>query len=423
MLPERRDVRVRQLQSHGVAVDEARAGQRVALNLSGVGRDEVARGYVLASPRTIEPARVIDARIRLLPEAPPLLYRGRVRLYLAADEVIGRVRLLDRMRLEPGESAVVQLLLERAAVAVRGDPFVLRRYSPMTTIGGGEVIAAPAALRRRGPSAAAELAALETSGLDTRVAAAVRAAGTVGTAVDALSPLLGEGRDRVAAEADGLIASGHVLSIRGRLFAAEAANSVREGVLRTLAAYHAGAAWRIGMPRDELKTEAFASGDDRLYSHIFDTLTEQGEIAVAGGTHVRVRSFVPVRSAADEAEAQALERAFREGRYAPPDRAEVLARAADRAAAERMAQALLDEGVLVEVGGGVVFHREVLVDVETRVREHLARHGEITVATLRDLLGSSRKFTLVLLEYFDARRVTRRVGDKRVLGRTASGPA
>lgn len=420
LLPERREVRVRQLQRHGVAVDEARAGQRVALNLAGVGKDEVRRGDVLAAPRTIEPARVLDARIRLLRGAPSLPYRGRIRLYLGADEVIGRVRLLDRTRLEPADSAVVQLLLERPAVAVRGDPFVLRRYSPMTTIGGGEVIAAPAPLRRRGDAAAAEIAALETSGLGARVLAAVRAAGSAGTSVDALSPLLGEGRDRVAAEAEVLIDGAQVLAIRGRLFAAGAADGVRQSILRALAAYHRETPWRIGMPRDDLKTRAFEGGDDRLYGHVFDALAESGEIAVTG-ERVRVRGFVPARGAADEAAAAAVEGAYREGRYAPPDRAEVLARAADRSAAERMFQALLDEGILVDAGGGVVFHRAALADVETHVREHLARHGEITVASLRDLLGSSRKFTLALLEYFDARRVTRRVGDKRVLVRVPPG--
>jgi selenocysteine-specific elongation factor len=421
MLPAGREVRVRQLQTHGVAVDEARAGQRVALNLTGVGRDEVVRGNVLAARKSIEPARVIDARIRLLRGAPPLPYRGRVRVYIAADEVIGRVRLLDRMRLEPGESAAVQLVLERPAVAVRGDPFVLRRYSPMTTIGGGEVIASPAPLRRRGQASAAAVAALETSGLDARVLAAVRATGAAGASVDALSPLLGEGRDRVAAEAELLIAAAGVLSVRGRLFAAGAAAELREAVLKRLAAYHSETPWRIGMPRDELKAGAFAGGDDRLYGHVFDALAEAGDIAV-DGDQVRARGFVPARNAAEESAAAALDRAFREGRYAPPDRGDALARTADRAAGERMLQALLDEGVLVDLGGGVVFHRDVVADVEHRVRDHLARHGEITVASLRDLLGSSRKFTLVLLEYFDARRVTRRVGDKRVLARAPAGP-
>ncbi|HEV2440186.1 MAG TPA: selenocysteine-specific translation elongation factor [bacterium] len=420
LLPGRREVRVRQLQSHGIAVVEAAAGQRVALNLAGVGKDEVTRGDVLASPGTIEPSQSLDARIRLLRHAPALPDRARVRLYVAADEVIGRVRLLDRTRLEPGDSTVAQLLLERPAVAVRGDPFVLRRYSPMTTIGGGEVITAPAPLRRRGAAAAAEVAALETSGLDVRVLGAIRAAGAAGTSLDAISPLLGESRDRVAAETEALGAGGRVLALRGRLFAAAVAAGVREAILRALAASHAEVPWRVGMPRDDLKARAFAGGDDRLYGHVFDALVETGDVEVAGG-HVRARGFVLLRGAADESAARTIDAAYREGRYAPPDRADALARAADRAAAERMFLALLDEGVLVDAGAGVVFHRDVLADVEARVRAHLERHGEITVASLRDLLGSSRKFTLVLLEYFDARHVTRRVGDKRVLARANPG--
>ncbi|HET7265504.1 MAG TPA: selenocysteine-specific translation elongation factor [bacterium] len=418
LLPGRREVRVRGLQSHGAVVGEAAAGQRVALNLAGVGKDDVRRGDVLASPGTIAPARVLDARIRLLRGAPPLRDRGRVRVYIAADEVIGRVRLADRDQLEPGESAAAQILLERPAVALRGDPFVLRRYSPMTTIGGGEVIAAPAPLRRRGPAAAAEIAALETSGLDVRLTGAIRAAGTAGTSVDSLAPLLGETRDRVAVEAEAVAAAGQIIAVRGRLFAASVAAGVREAVLRALAAGHAEAPWRIGLPRDELKARAFAGGDDRLYGHVFDALAAAGDVELAGG-YVRARGFVPQRGAADGAAAREIERAYRDGRYAPPDRADVLARAADRGAAERMFAALLDEAVLIDAGGGVVFHRDVLADVEARVRAHLEREGEITVASLRDLLGSSRKFTLALLEYFDARRVTRRVGDKRVLIRTA----
>ncbi|HLY22974.1 MAG TPA: selenocysteine-specific translation elongation factor [bacterium] len=420
LLPGRRVVRVRGVQSHGAAVAEAAAGQRVALNLAGVGKDEVGRGDVLATPGTIAPAHVIDARLRLLGDAPPLRDRGRVRMYIAADEVIGRVRLPDRAHLAPGESAVAQIVLERPAVALRGDPFVLRRYSPMTTIGGGEVIAAPAALRRRGAAAAAEIEALETSGLDVRILGAIRAAGAAGTSLDALAPLLGEGRERVAAEADALTSGGRVLAMRGRLFAAAVAAGVRDAILRTLAAGHEEAPWRVGVPREELKARAFAGGDDRLYGHVFDALAESGEVELAGG-HARVRGFVPRRSAADEAAARAIEDAYREGRYAPPDRADALARTTDRVAAERMLVALLDEGVLVDAGAGVVFHRDALADVEARVRAHLERHGEITVASLRDLLGNSRKFTLVLLEYFDARHVTRRVGDKRVPARVTRG--
>ncbi len=421
LLPAGREVRVRQVQSHGAVVEDAHAGQRVALNLTGVARDEVVRGHVLAAPGSFRPARLLDVRLRVLTDAPPLVHHGRIRLYLGADEVIGRVRLLDRDRLEPGESAVAQLRLERPTVAVRGDPFVLRRYSPMVTIGGGEVIAAASALRRRGMATVEALAAHETSGFDAQVLGALEEAGPQGATVEALAQRAGATRQRVSAEAAPLVERGQAILIRDRLFAQAAAQRIRTAVLATLGAYHREAAWRAGMPRDDLKSRVFASGDDRLYGHVLEGLVADGQVTLQGGL-VRASSFTPARTPQEQAASQTIEEAFRRGRYAPPGREEAIARAPDRTAAERMFQALLDDGVLVDVGNDVVFHRDVLREIEARVVAHITQQGEITVAALRDQLGSSRKYTLALLEYFDLRHLTRRVGDKRVLAGPAARP-
>ncbi len=414
LLPATREVRVRQVQSHGEVVEEARAGQRVALNLAGIAKDEVERGHVLASPGSYEASRILDVRLSLLHEVPPLAHHSRVRLYVGADEVIGRLRLLDRDRLAPGQTVVAQLRLEKPTVAARGDPFVLRRYSPMVTIGGGEVITAAAPLRRRGAEAVRTLAARETSGFDAQVLAALTAAGTLGATIETLVRQIGATPDRITAQVQELLDAQRAVAIRGRLFAREVAERIRADVLRALAAHHAATPWRIGMPRDDLKSRVFTAGDDRLYSLALETLEAAGQIAVQGA-FVREAHFAPVHTPAESAAAQALEEAYRRGRYTPPGRDEALSAGPGRAVAERMFQALLDEGVLVNVGGDVVFHRDVLADIESRVVTHIAEHGEITVASLRDQLGSSRKFTLTVLEYFDTRHVTRRIGDKRVL--------
>ncbi len=413
LLPVEREVRVRQVQSHGIVVDEARAGQRVALNLVGVAKEEVARGHVLASPRSFQPAKVLDIRVHLLADSPPLAHNGRIRLYVGADEIIGRVRLLDRERLAPGGTTVAQVRLERPTVVARGDPFVLRRYSPMATIGGGEIIAPHAPLRRRGAASVQAVAAQETFDLDAQVIAALRAAGKGGTTIDALVLQVGAVRDRVAAKAAALVESREALQIHGRLFARGVAEEVREGILRTLAAYHAATAWRRGMPRDALKGHVFA-GDDRLYGHVLDGLAAAGRVVIHG-EFAHLSEFAPQRSPGDAAVAAAIEEAYRRGRYTPPGRDDVLAQAIDPSAGERMFQALLDEGILVDLGGGVVFHGGVLAEIEARVIAYIKEHGEITVASLRDHLGSSRKFALTVLEYFDTRHLTRRVGDKRVL--------
>ena len=170
------------------------------------------------------------------------------------------------------------------------------------------------------------------------------------------------------------------------------------------------------MPRDELKVKTFAAGDDRLYSHVLERVAGGGAVVVEGN-FARLAQFHPTRSPAEIEAGQTIDDTFRLGRYAPPGRQDVLAGIEDRPAAERMFQALLDDGTLVEVGGDVVFHRDVLHEIEAQVRAHIAAHGEITVAALRDQLGSSRKFALTVLEYLDIQRVTRRIGDKRVLAR------
>jgi selenocysteine-specific elongation factor len=417
LLPAGREVRVRHVQTHGAEIAEAIAGQRVALNIVGAAKDEIVRGHVLVSPHSLTSTALFDARLRLLAGAPSLGHHERVRVYVGADEVIGRVRLLDRSKLGPGETAAAQLRLERPTVVARGDPFVVRRYSPMVTIGGGEVVTAHATLRRRGAAAAAAVAADEASEFGDQIKAALVAAGRVGATVETIARRVGASGERVAAEVRAWVAADQAIDLRGRVFSRDVSGRIEEDVLRALAAYHSTAPWRRGMPRDELKTQVFGSGDDRLYGYALDALTVRGRIAIEEG-FARQTEFSPARSSAEEAARDQIEDAFRRGRYSPPAKDEVLAGVRDRAAAERMLQALLDDGFLVNVGGEVVFHRQVLEEIKSRVVAHLAAHGEITVAALRDQLGNSRKYTLIVLEYFDTIHVTRRVGDKRVLGRS-----
>lgn len=419
LLPLGREVRVRHVQSHGVTVAEAAAGQRVALNIVGATKDEIARGHVLATPRSLLPTALLDVRVRLLAGAPSIRHHERVRLYVGADEVIGRIRLLDRARLAPGETGVAQLRLERTTVVARGDPFVLRRYSPMVTVGGGDVISARAGLRRRGAAAAAAVAAEEGSGFEDQINAAVASAGRTGATIDGMAQEVGASPDRVAAQVAASVAAEQVIDLRGRLFSREVVRRIEEDVLRALAVYHEATPWRRGMPRDELKTRAFGSGDDRLYGHALEALAASGRIAIEDA-FTRLTGFTPVRSAAEQAAWTQIEDAFRRGRYAPPARDDALSGVRDRAVADRMFQALLDDGCLVVVGAEIVFHRDVLEEIRAQVVAHIGAHGEITVAALRDHLGSSRKYTLTVLEYFDTIRLTRRVGDKRVLARPAA---
>jgi len=408
LLPQGRVARVRGVQSHGTQREQAEAGSRVAVNLAGIEKDEVQRGNVLASPGVFVPTDRLDVRVRLLPHGPALARSARVRFYLGSAEAIGRLTLMDRPVLEPGEEAVGRLRLERPLVADAGDPFVLRRFSPMVTIGGGIVLNAHPPLRGRpalpaGGDVAGDPAA--------RIAAAAREAGRAGLAVDDLMRVAVGTRPQVETTARTLLESGQLIEVRGRLFHAETAKAVAEAIRHVLAAYHAAEAWRTGMPKDELKRRAFSGGDDRLYGSALDRLAAAGVIDDFGAL-VRIRGFVPSVDPKDVALRARIATGLREGRFAPPSREE-LARGVDPKRFDQAWRALLDDGTIVDTGQGVFFHREALEAIRQAVIEEVSERSTLTVASLRTRLGTSRKYALTVLEYFDTIKFTRRRGDSR----------
>ena len=421
LLPQRLEVRVRGVQSHGQPVEAGIAGSRVAVNLVGVEKEQVERGNVLATPGVFAPTALLDVRLHLLPGAQGVSHLARIRFYVGSDEAIGRVSLLDRPRLDPGNSAVGQIRLERPIVAARGDPFVIRRYSPMLTIGVGDVVDPHPPRRRRDTSSVAAILQAAVAGPDERVEQLLREVGRDGISAEELARKIGVGgtqEDEVVAR---LTMAERLLSIRGRLFHARIADDLATAVEREVHAYHAAKPWRLGIARDELKTKVFGSGDNRLYAHVIEQLVNTGTIEETG-EFVRRPGFAPAVSPEEARVRAQIVKALLEGRFAPPSREEMAKSANDSAAFDRMFQTLLDEGAVVEVAPGIYFHRDVLEEIRSIVASEVERHGSITVAALRDRLQTSRKFALTVLEYFDTIRVTRRVGDARVLAARPAKP-
>lgn len=421
ILPQRSQVRVRGVQSHGQNVPAGAAGSRVAVNLVGVEKDEVSRGDVLCTPGVYDPTLLIDVRLRLLPTAPALRHLSRVRLYLGSDEAIGRVALLDRARLEPGDAAVGQIRLEKPVVAALNDPFVIRRYSPMLTIGGGAVLNPHPPRRRKGADG---VAAIESSaaGLADRVEGALEQAGKNGAGADELVRAVSAGKAQVEEAAAQLAAQGRVLQIRGRLFHARVEREIAEAVRREVAAYHTATPWRPGMPKDELKARAFGAGDNRLFAQVLEKLLAD-QVVESMGEFLRRPGFAPSLTAEEARVREMITAALSRGRFAPPSREEISRSAPDGKSFARMFQALLDEGIVVEVATGVFFDRDALEEIKTIVATEISAGGTVTVASLRDRLQTSRKFALTVLEYFDTIKLTRRVGDARVLaGKPITNP-
>ena len=420
VLPSGMAVRVRQIERHGERVEEVSAGSRTALNLVGVERADLARGMVLATPGTLRPATSLDVHVRSLPGAPLLPHLSRLRFYLGTAEVLCRLHLLDRDRLAPGGEAFAQLRCEGPVVALRGDRFVLRRYSPLVTVGGGEIVAVNPPRRRRGAAAAAALADLSAADPAALLWQAIAERALAGATVAMLAPVLGQRPEVLAAQVAPLVADGRVHQIRDRFFDARAVERATERLLALLADTHRQSPWRIGIPREEAKSRAFPEGDDRLFAAVVERQAAAGTVALTRG-FLHLAGHRPTFTPPEGALREAVVRAFREGGFAPPAPAEVAAGLAEGPIFARVLQSLLEDGTLVEVAPGVLFAGGVLEETARRVAAHIQGAGAITVAELRDLLGTSRKYALALLEYYDGIRFTRRVGDRRVLA--ASRPA
>ncbi len=419
LLPGGREVRVRGVQVHGEPVGEARAGSRVAVNLVGIEKHEIARGDTLVTPGAYTPTDRLDVRLRLLPGAPRLKHSSRVHVYLGSGETVARVVLLEHGPLEPGGEALAQLRLDRPVVAVHGDRFVIRRYSPTQTIGGGMVLNAAPPRSRRREGAAAAVGAVDRAGPVALLMTAVAATGHAGLLLAGAASAAGlsiDAADRARAEA---VTTGQLASIGDRLFARDAIETLRRRIEDTLREYHGRTPWRRGIPREDLKTRLAAGAADRLFDVVLADLEASSQVATYRGL-IALGGFQPVRSDAEGRAGEALLRMFEQGGMSPP--IESLDRAAEPEVVSRMLQALIDDGLVIPIGRDLRFAASALERVRQLVVQMAEAGHEVTVATLRDELRTSRRYALAVLEYLDSARVTRRVGDRRTLGPNAGAP-
>lgn len=401
--PGGRRLRIRGLQVHGAPVEEAVAGQRTAVNLVGVEASQLHRGMTLTEPGRWQPAEAVDCRVELLASAPPLRHGAPVHFHAWTAETTAEVRLFDARRtVEAGEAGLVRILLEKPLLLAPGDRFILRQFSPLTTIGGGVVIDPQPPLRMKKEVVAGRLAELETAPVERKLSLwaeeaqwgvdAAALAGRAGVTVEALYEL---------APAAGL------LVIRGERPRVAPQRRVEEAGLRLrerLARFHSENPLLPGMPRA-------AAGLDAGW---LEAVLEADRELVAEGETVRLRGFAP-RKKAEESEAEErIERVFRDaGLEAPPVR-EALAQAGlDEARARTLLQLMLKDGRLVRVAPELVLHRETAERLKAMVR---ARRGQrFGVGEFKEWTGVSRKYAIPLLEYLDRERVTRREGDRRVV--------
>ena len=417
LLPSGLKSRVRQLQVHGQKVESASAGSRVAINLAGLEVAELGRGDVCTTPGTLKASSLFDLRLTLLGDAAkPLKNGARVRLHVGTAELIGRMILLDRDELQPGDQAYAQFRSETQAAAARGDRFVIRSYSPMNTIGGGVIIDPVARKHRRFDSAA--LSALETSSKGAPEELVEQALKQSPTGMNAAELSKASGVADIRGLLDSLKSSGRAVELSGgRLIHAHLLSQHAARIHETLDQFHARNPLRPGMPKEELRMTAAKAFDSRSFAVLLAYLEEAGEIATSGTAASlpgREVCLSPDQGSAAEKIISALEKAG----YNVPSPDEFLKTSGvPPATAKEILDLLVHRGDAVKVAEDIYLHRSTVEQAERTIREHISKNAKITVSEFRDLVGTTRKYALPLLEYFDSKRVTRRRGDERVLVR------
>ncbi len=439
ILPQGLHTRIRTLQTHKHQVEQAQPGSRVAMNLANIPRSDLTRGNVVVLPGQVRTTLLFDARIDLLANAPrPLVHNTQVDLYIESQEIAAKVRLLDVEELQPGKSAWVQLRLNAPAVLARRDRFILRIPSPSMTIGGGEVVdVAPRYHKRFQAQVVSDLERLlqgtpeelVLAALDRRNVRAIFGAPKASTkTAGAKQGLVGYELMDVAKQSnlavdvtlqilETLLSAGRVNQVGTSWFARQIWELSVEEAVRLVQEQHQQYPLRSGLSKEEWRSRLHLA--PKMANEVFTQLQSDGVLEAAADTGrtgsglIRLPGFIPRFTPAQQHQVEQVLHAFAESPYTPPVRSE-----ADALASAEVITALIEQGRLVKLGDGVLFLQETYTQALTLLVDYLRTHTTMSVAEARNILGTSRKYILPLLEHMDALHITRRAGDVRTLGTT-----
>ncbi len=417
-------LRVRGVQVHGKPTPRALAGQRTAVNLTGVETGAVRRGQALVQPGVLPASSILDVELTLLAAAArPIRHRAKLLLHVGTAQVSATVALLDRGEVAPGGEALAQLRLAEPVAALPGHRFILRGFAPLEgrgrTVAGGRVLAVAAPKRRRGrPEAIRQLEALAGSDPDARAQTILEMAGPAGLDLGALVGRTALSPKAVQATLERLGARGGALLFdrdRRAWVAGPVARDLAGRLLATVDAFHRSHPLAAGIAREELRGKLPPITDARLFQRLLAQLGERGEL-VLEGDHVRRKGHAAASAGGAGALKDKVAAALAAGGVAPPRLAELPAAVnASEGDVQAMLKLLAAEGRAVRVSSELWYDATALATLREKLVAFLREHKAITTQEFKDLVGATRKHVIPLAEHFDHDKVTLRVGEKRVL--------
>jgi selenocysteine-specific elongation factor len=409
ILPSGIQSKVRGLHSHGRAIQTAYAGQRVAVNLQGVEKEALQRGDAVVIPGRLTPTRKIDAKVELLSGAPVLKSKSLVHFHLGTSETIGRVILFGQNDLKAGESCYCQFRLHEPVIAMAGDRYIIRRFSPVDTIGGGEVLD-PLSFRRHYKEGLEDLQTFETGTLSDKIAVKVKRSGIYGIIVSLIEGWIKAEIPSIREAMKELKERGVLIQFEDVLIHRSAFDAFREMIKKIMEEYHKKNPLKPGMLKEELR--ARTAIEPRLFGNLINSLKE----IVIDKELVRLASFKATLSQVDESVKASILGLLEKGGFQPPFREELSQTLQlDMKRLTDILNLLAKEGSLVRISDTMYIPSSVHQKMIGNLRNFFSKKPDMTVAEFRDILNTSRKYALPLLEYLDSHKITLRVGDIRKL--------
>lgn len=412
--------KVRGLQVHNDTVSEAEAGYRTAINFQGLGKTDVNRGDVVSTPGSMKPSFMIDVWLQYLPSnKKPIKNRTKIRFHTGTNEILGVLVLLESDELGPGEAGVAQIRLEHPVAVVKDDRYVIRSYSPIRTIGGGQILnPIPEKHKRLKPEQTAELKGLRDNSAEEIIGYHARESHVRGVRFSELKLMANISDKPLTQVLDQMMSKKAIVQVdkENRAYIhGRTAEKLRSEMIEHLTVYHEANPLKRGMPKEELKSKFPDFMEGKLFTLIFNQLLKE-KFVIAEDKTVHLASH-KVSLAVDQTEVRKkIFATYRETGLQPPYFKELVKTLdIEPADARDVLMLLVDKGEIVKVKEELFFDGRAVEELKARLIEFLKTNGEITTPQFKEMTGVSRKFVIPLIEYFDATNVTIRIGDIRKL--------
>ncbi|CFW99049.1 Translation elongation factor, selenocysteine-specific [Syntrophomonas zehnderi OL-4] len=419
LMPVQKNVKVRTLQVHNEKLPSAYAGQRVAVNIQGIEVGDIKRGYLLASSGYLEPSYRVNTRLRLLKSSARSLKNwNRIRFHLGTDETLGRVVLLDRDELLPGEEAYAQIVMEKPIVAYKGDPFVIRYYSPVNTIGGGSIIDPNAPRQKRfREEVLNDLAVKEEGSLYDVVLHEIESAGQEPLTIQEIMRRTGSSEDDIKIEVQQLLDDDKVVDVTGKggyYFSSLGIDRMAALMDSTMREYLSKFPLRAGYPKEDMRSRLFNNLNSKVFTALLKYFEENGQLSVKNNL-IAPYGYHPQPGDRDKQMIAEINRTLEQNFFSPPGLDEIEAlQGLPETDLNEIISYLLDKGEIIKLSENIYFAAAAIEKGKDLLEAYFEQEKELSLATARDLFNTSRKYALPLVEYYDKIRFTRRVGDMRI---------